>query len=193
MNWGLVMQDITNVRCDAIVNAANRTLLGGTGVDGAIHHAAGPELLRHIEAKVPVIGKCEADDAVPIRCDVGMAVVTPSFGLAPVCNAIIHTVGPVWTGGWNNEVRKLAKCYWSCLDAAREHGFMSVAFPCISAGCYRFPTNLAADVAVRSVASWFKRNTDCGIKVIFVAYTVADNEAYENIMPYYGKRGESEQ
>ena len=188
MNWGLVMQDICNVRCDAIVNAANRIMLGGAGVDGDIHHAAGPELVRYIEENVPIIGVSEADEAVPIRCDVGMAVTTPSFGLQPVCKAIIHTVGPVWTGGRNGEAKKLAKCYWSCLDEAKARGFKSIAFPCISAGCYRFPTNLAADIAVRSVCSWLKRNPDSDIKVIFVTYTVADNEAYENIMPYYTRK-----
>lgn len=135
----VVVEDITLLEVDAVVNAANSRLLGGGGVDGAIHRAAGPELL-------------EACRALPeyspgLRCREGEAVVTPAFGLA--CRIVIHTVGPVWDG--EGEAETLASCYENALRLAAEHRARSVAFPAISTGVYGYPPDRAARVAVGAV------------------------------------------
>lgn len=129
----VLCQDITQLAVDAIVNAANSTLLGGGGVDGAIHRAAGPALRVHCAT----LGGCPA----------GAARITPAFGLP--ARFIIHTVGPVWHGGGRGEAQLLAACYRNCLALACDHGVRSIAFPAISCGAYGYPGAEAATIAVR--------------------------------------------
>jgi O-acetyl-ADP-ribose deacetylase (regulator of RNase III) len=131
----IVEGDITKLDVDAIVNAANKTLLGGGGVDGAIHRAAGPELR----------AACARLDG----CETGGAKITPGFGLR--ARYIIHTVGPVWGGGARGEDRLLAACYRSSFTLARQHGLASIAYPAISTGAYGFPPDRAARIALRTV------------------------------------------
>ncbi len=131
----IVEGDITRLHVDAIVNAANKTLLGGGGVDGAIHRAAGPEL----RAACAQLG----------GCDTGEAKITPGFGLP--ARYVIHTVGPVWGGGERGETKLLAGCYRNALSLARAHGLVSIAYPAISTGAYGFPPDRAALIALRTV------------------------------------------
>ena len=127
--------DITTLAVDAIVNAANRGLSGGGGVDGAIHRAAGPELVAACRQVGP--------------CPIGSAKITPGFRLQ--AGHVIHAVGPVWEGGLGGEDELLASAYRTSMQLAAEHGFKSLAFPAISCGAYRFPVQRAADIAVRTV------------------------------------------
>jgi O-acetyl-ADP-ribose deacetylase len=133
----IVVADITSLDAVAIVNAANRSLLGGGGVDGAIHRAAGPQLL----AECKTLGGCET----------GSAKITKGYRLK--AKHVIHAVGPVWQGGEANEEALLAGCYRSALDLAAAHALASIAYPAISTGIYRFPADLAARIAVGTVAS----------------------------------------
>lgn len=138
----ILKADITTLRVDAVVNAANTTLLGGGGVDGAIHRAAGPELFN----ECATLGGCET----------GGARLTKGYRLpAPY---VIHTVGPVWTGGDRGERELLASCYRECFRIAREQGFRTLAFPAISCGVYRFPVGEAVKIAVRETHEELRSN-----------------------------------
>lgn len=139
MQIQIVVADITTLKVDAIVNAANNSLLGGGGVDGAIHRAAGPRLR---EACAPLRG-----------CATGQAKITPGFDLH--ARWVIHTVGPVWRGGQHREAELLAACYRNSLDLALAAGCRSVAFPAISTGAYGYPIPDAARVATATVRDWF--------------------------------------
>ena len=141
MAISVVVGDITRLEVDAIVNAANELMLGGGGVDGAIHRAAGPELLEACQ---------EVREIRPgVRCPTGEARITPGFRLP--ARHVIHTVGPIWKGGDADEAALLASCYASCIALANKHDVTSIAFPAISCGVYRFPVDQAAAIAVKTL------------------------------------------
>ena len=149
----VIEADITTLEVDAIVNAANEILLGGGGVDGAIHRAAGPELL----AECKSIGGCPT----------GEAKLTAGYNLP--AKYVIHTVGPVWRGGSVNEKTLLANCYQHSLEIARDNDVNEIAFPAISTGVYRFPGELAAEIATRTDAIFLKQS-EPPKKVIFCCF-----------------------
>jgi len=166
--------DITKVHADAIVNAANSSLLGGGGVDGAVHRAGGPEILEDCRKIVARQGGCKT----------GEAVITGA-GRLPA-RYVIHTVGPVWNGGSKNEREKLASCYRNSLALAVEHGCRTVAFPNISTGVYRFPKEDAAEIAVHAVRTFLAGRTDID-KVIFVCF---DEENYSIVKKIISDTGQ---
>jgi O-acetyl-ADP-ribose deacetylase (regulator of RNase III) len=153
--------DITTLAVDAIVNAANSSLLGGGGVDGAIHRAAGPELLNACR----LLGGCKT----------GHAKLTKGYRLP--ARYVIHTVGPVWNGGDNGERELLASCYRSCFEIARQLGLRTLAFPAISCGIYRFPVDLAVEIAMRETAAELSGN-DAIERVIFACFDPSTYAAY---------------
>ena len=160
-----VMGDITTLAVDAIVNAANSSLLGGGGVDGAIHRAAGPELL----------SACR-----PLRgCRTGEAKLTPGFRLP--ARYVIHTVGPVWHGGAQGEAAALANCYRNSLMLAVQHGARSIAFPCISTGVYGYPFAAATHIAVGTVGSVLQE-VDAITDVLFCCFAASDLAQYERLL-----------
>jgi O-acetyl-ADP-ribose deacetylase (regulator of RNase III) len=166
----LVRGDITTQATDAIVNAANSTLLGGGGVDGAIHRAGGPAIL----------AACREIVARKGRCPTGEAVITPS-GRLPA-RFVIHTVGPVWSGGRRDESALLASAYRASLRLAVENGVRSVAFPSISTGAYRFPVEQAADVALGAVREFLEAGGHDLAEVRFVLFTDADLRVYASAL-----------
>jgi O-acetyl-ADP-ribose deacetylase len=153
----VLIGDITKVAADAIVNAANTSLMGGGGVDGAIHRAGGPEILEDCRKIVARQGKCPT----------GEAVITTA-GKLPAKH-VIHTVGPVWNGGSKKEPEKLASCYRNSLQLAVANDCRTIAFPGISTGVYRFPKDLAARIAVETVTDFLTDNTTIE-QVIFVCF-----------------------
>lgn len=157
----VIQGDITTLDVDAVVNAANSSLLGGGGVDGAIHRAAGPGLL----AECRTLGGCPT----------GESKMTDAY-LMP-CKKIIHTVGPVWHGGSRGEDALLASCYMTALDIAMGCGLMSIAFPCVSTGIYRFPGRRAAEIAVDTV-----RDHPYDGTVIFCCYLASDYNIYVDLL-----------
>ena len=164
----IVEGDITKLNVDAIVNAANERMLGGGGVDGAIHRAAGPGLLEECR-RVPEVRP-------GVRCPTGEARITSGHDLP--ARHVIHTAGPVWQGGRAGEDELLASCYRSSLDLAVKHGLRTIAFPAISTGVYAFPLDRATRIAVREVRSFL--NTHPSIEeVTFCCFGDAARRAYE--------------
>ena len=160
-----LLGDITRVRADAIVNAANRTLLGGGGVDGALHRAAGPELL----------AECRTLNG----CETGQAKLTRGYKLP--AKYVIHTPGPIWKGGDDGEKELLASSYRSCLELAVEHGCKTVAFPSISTGVYRFPLELAAPIAVKTVRDFLADHPQLE-QATFVCFSQQVKDAYDKAL-----------
>jgi len=161
----LIKGDITKVKVEAIVNAANSSLLGGGGVDGAIHRGAGPALLEF----------CESLNG----CNTGEAIISPGFNLP--AKYIIHTVGPVWKGGEYNEDFLLAACYTNSLKLATENNINSIAFPSISTGVYKFPIERAAKIAIKEIREILKGNSKMK-KVIFVCFDENTHNIYKSLL-----------
>lgn len=164
----VIQGDITRIHSDAIVNAANTSLLGGGGVDGAIHRTAGPELL----------AECRKIVARQGGCKVGEAVIT-SAGKLPT-KYVIHTVGPVWQGGQKNESEKLKSCYQNCLRLAKENKISTIAFPNISTGIYNFPKDLACEIAVETIKNF--EDIDFFNKIVFVCFDNENYNLYQNVL-----------
>ena len=167
----MIHGDITKLEVDAIVNAANPTLLGGGGVDGAIHRAAGVKLL----AKCITLGGCAT----------GEAKITKGYNLP--ARFVIHTPGPVWYGGGRNEPALLASCYRNSLRLALENGCRSVAFPCISTGIYGYPKEDATKIAIETVASFQSEHPDA-VEVTFCCFSEADAQLYRTQLQAFQQR-----
>ncbi|HEY1473528.1 MAG TPA: O-acetyl-ADP-ribose deacetylase [Pseudolabrys sp.] len=166
----ILVADITTLGVDAIVNAANRSLLGGGGVDGAIHRAAGPDLL----AECRTLGGCDA----------GSAKITKGYRLK--AKHVIHAVGPVWQGGDADEEALLAGCYLSALDLAAAHSLASISYPAISTGIYRFPADLAARIAVGTVASEIAARPRGIARVVFCCFSPDSAEHHKDAFAELG-------
>ena len=164
--FSIIVGDITKSNAEAIVNAANTTLLGGSGVDGAIHAAAGPRLLEECRT----LGGCET----------GQAKITAGYNLP--AKYVLHTPGPIWQGGGHGEAALLASCYRSCLALAAEHGLRSVAFCCISTGEFHFPNQEAAEIAVRTVREFLEQQTTSVERVIFNVFKDLDAAIYRRLL-----------
>jgi len=172
----IVKGDITTLAVDAIVNAANQVMLGGGGVDGAIHRAAGRELYEACLNVPEVRG---------VRCPTGEARITPGFNLP--AKFVIHTVGPVYRDGQHDEPEKLANCYRNSLTLAAENGCHSIAFPCISTGVYGYPIEDAAKIAVREVREFLSHvetqsRGGGDVEVIFCCFSERDVKVYRGIV-----------
>ena len=165
----VVVADITTLSVDAIVNAANERLLGGGGVDGAIHRAAGPDLLAECRA-LPLVRP-------GVRCPTGQARLTGG-ALLPAAH-VIHTAGPIWLGGDNDEAELLAACYIACLEIAHAHGLRSLAFPAISCGIYGFPPDHAVPIAVESMRAWVEASPE---RVVFCCHDAAMATLYREVL-----------
>ncbi len=162
----LVKGDITRMRVDAIVNAANAQLIPGGGVDGAIHKAAGPELFKELKGKYK-------------GCAPGKAVITDGYRLP--AKYVIHTVGPVWQDGHHGEGEVLASAYRSSMELALQHDVKSIAFPNIGTGVYRFPKTRAAQIAIETVKN-FLRETDADMEVYFVCFDEDNYQIYHQLL-----------
>ena len=160
----IILGDITTLHVDAIVNAANKSLLGGGGVDGAIHRAAGQGLL--------------AECRTLHGCQTGNSKITDAYNLP--CKKIIHTVGPVWLGGKFNEAEKLASCYHTSIALAKEYGIHSIAFPCISTGVYRFPKIDAARIAINALKDEIS-NGFCG-EITICCFDAESKSIYDDLL-----------
>ena len=158
----VVQGDITKLDCDCIVNAANRSLLGGGGVDGAIHRAAGPELL--------------AECRTLHGCRTGEAKITKGYRLR--AKYIIHTVGPIYSGT-AEDAAQLADCYRNSLNLAKEHDVHSIAFPAISTGVYGYPLEDATEIAVKTVAQWLEAHADYAMQVILCCFDARTERVYQ--------------
>lgn len=161
----VIRGDITHLSVDAIVNAANTSLLGGGGVDGAIHDAAGPQLLEECRT----LGGCET----------GQVKVTRGYNLP--ANFVIHAVGPIYRGGNAGEADLLASCYRNAMEAAKMKRLSSIAFPCISTGIYGYPIEEAAEIAVDIVCN-FLEETEADIEVTFCCFSASDEEVYRRLL-----------
>ncbi len=169
MQIEVVEADITTLEVDAVVNAANESLSGGGGVDGAIHRAAGPELVAACR-EIPRVGTYA-------RCPTGEARLTPGFHLP--AKYVIHTVGPVWHGGSHGEAELLANCYRTSLTLAQQHGIRSIAFPAISCGVFGYPLEQAVAIAVREVRAWHGPLFE---RVIFCCFGATMARAYRQAL-----------
>lgn len=167
----VIEADITTLELDAVVNAANETLMGGGGVDGAIHRAAGPELLAACRA-IPEVRS-------GVRCPTGEARITPGFRLPS--RFVVHTVGPVWHGGGDREPEQLASCYRTSLDLAARSAIESIAFPAISCGVYGYPIPQAVAIAVREVRAWIERGAEPQ-RVVFSCFGETLARAYRQAL-----------
>ncbi len=168
MSLKIILGDITEQKTDAIVNAANTSLLGGGGVDGAIHRVAGPGLLE----------ECRG-----LRgCETGQAKITKGYRLPAAY--VIHTPGPIWQGGGQGEAELLASCYKSCLDLAAAHQCKTIAFPSISTGVYRFPLEQGAAIAVKTILQWLAQNGDRQQvqQVTMVCFDEKTKQAYDQAL-----------
>lgn len=165
----VIRGDITKITVDSIVNAANSSLMGGGGVDGAIHRAGGPAILEECKKIIARWGECKT----------GEAVITTAGNLP--AKYVIHTVGPVWTGGQNEEEEKLSNCYYNSLELAIRHQCQSIAFPNISTGVYRFPKERASNIAVETVMT-FLANTEKIENVLFVCFDDENVRLYKQLL-----------
>ena len=163
----IIRGDITKQKVDAIVNAANSSLMGGGGVDGAIHRAGGPAILE----------ECKKIIATQGGCATGEAVITTAGNLP--AKFVIHTVGPVWSGGNSSEQMKLANCYSNSLHLAAENGLQSIAFPNISTGIYGYPKKEAARIAIETVSDFLIANVT--VQVYFVCFDEENFELYQSL------------